>query len=538
MPAELVIDEQGRFFVDSVYAPYPKQDELHVSTARNLLAIGGWGSGKSTFLIGEALYVACEYPGADVLLLRRNWKELEKGLILDWHNIVPPELFRYQKQEHVATLFNGSHVFFGHLQNGTERDLAQFLSSAFVFIGIDEVGQFSYQAYTFMFGRARINRGCQQNAQGYWPACRVGSATNPMGPGYGWIKDLWILKKPPSQIENAKKGEDGKYFNERGSCVYDPKDYHYTHSTILDNPAQMQKDPDYINKLQALPPALRAKALEGDLHSVAGSYFGNFSWDRNVRSLPADRARLIFEDWQPCWMSMDWGLAHYCAIYWHTMAKAQDMDGKWKTVCVTYRELMLHDKSLTEIRNAIDAATPRPPNPGETDDHFLKNERSRLKFMFLSPERFHRNEYKHVVANELSDLMREKHLPLCHEAADARIDGAVFLYGLIESGDWIILDNCATLVRSIETRIRDEKRLEDVLKTDDDLDDAYDGARYGVFSMLRERGKPEEVKFQERLERIENPVARTALLYQKYLEEQSGGQNKKMKIVPRWQRQR
>ena len=535
MPPEVVVDEEGRWCANLVYGPggpYPHQTELHASNAHNLLAIGGWGSGKSAFLVAEALNVVFEYPGADVLLLRRNWKELEKGLILDWQNMVPPQLYRYNKQEHVATILSPDaqgHVFFGHLQNNSERDLAQYLSSAFVFIGVDEIGQFSYQAYSFLYGRLRVNKSCLPNAQGYMPVPRFGAATNPMGPGYGWIKDLWIDKKPPSQIEEAKKRTDGKFYDSKGICVYDPDDFHYVHSTILDNPAQLEKDPEYISKLEKLPPALRSKALDGDLNSVAGSYFGNFSWDRNVRSLIRDRENMLFEDWQPCWLSMDWGLAHYTSIYWHTLAKIRDMEGKWKQVCVTYREKLVHDMTVTQVCDVLDDLTPKH-DEGQT----IKRERQRLKYLFLSPDRFKRDEYKHIVAHDMSDYLSSKGLPRCFEAADARVDGATFLYGMIETGDWIILDNCPVLIRSIETRIRNEKNLEDVLKTDDDLDDAYDGARYGVFSMLRDKAKPAEVKFQERLDKILDPVARTVYLYQDYLKKQNQT-GKKIRIVPRWQ---
>src|ERR1700678_2437776 len=89
-PAQL-----GRLETDSFYSPWPKQQELHTSTATNLLAIGGNGSGKSAFLLGEAIYVCLEFPGADCLLVRKNWKELEKGLILDLKNTLPPSLYRY-----------------------------------------------------------------------------------------------------------------------------------------------------------------------------------------------------------------------------------------------------------------------------------------------------------------------------------------------------------------------------------------------------------------------------------------------------------
>jgi len=66
--------------VDSKVKPYPHQLALHQSTCQNLAAIGGNGSGKSAFLLWQAiLNYALRYEGCDSLLLRRNSRELDSG---------------------------------------------------------------------------------------------------------------------------------------------------------------------------------------------------------------------------------------------------------------------------------------------------------------------------------------------------------------------------------------------------------------------------------------------------------------------------
>ena len=415
--------------------------------------------------------VCALFPGADVLLLRRDYPELERGLIHDFKEMVPEELYRYNDQKHIATFFNDSHIFFGHLQEsrtsvsqgyGNERALAKYLSSAFVFIGIDEIAQFSYSAYVFLCGRNRINRACQANYLGNMPVPRMGGATNPMGPGYGWIKRLWIDQKPVTQMGDVEKGTDGRYYQTESTgkvvCVYDPSDYCYTHSTILDNPAQLDKDPEYIQKLERMPPALRQKALYGDLHTIAGTYFQNFSYERNVMSLPRDHELIRFEDWQPRWISMDWGLAHQTSAHWHTKAWVKDpLIDSWHLRTITYREKQLNDAGYPQLCKAIGDMTPKD---------------EKIKYIFMSPDRFRRSEHDpaHLISDEMTRHFRELGLPSVSRANDRRADGAVFMYNLIESGDWIILDSCPILIRSIETRIRSDKDLEDVLKTDDELD--------------------------------------------------------------------
>lgn len=521
-----IIDEKGQVDISSFYEPQAKQLILHTNPAKNLLAIGGGGSGKSFFLLGEALYTCFQYPGADVLLLRRDFPELEKGLILDFKSMVPAEFYKYNDSKHIATFPNGSKIFFGHLQNQSERSLSQYLSAAFVFIGIDEIGQFSYEAYSFLSWRNRINNDCKRDAEGYMPIPRMGGATNPLGPGYGWIKTIWVDKKPVSQLGQTAKKHDGKYYQNvhgKDEIVFDPEDYVYVHSTVLDNPAQLAKDPDYINKLMRLPPALRQKALYGDLNAVAGQYFSNFTYDRHVLSLPRDHERIKWETWQPIWLGIDWGLAHHSAVYWFTRAQVLGLDEKWHYRVVCFRELVVNETSYGDLVRLI-------------ADKSQPDEIKRTRHIFLSPERFSRTgDVAHTIGDEMADRFMELGFARCVRATDRRVDGAVFCYDLLETGEFVLIEEqCPHLIRTLQTVVRDEKNLEDVLKSDSIEDDCYDGWRYGLMSMLSEKGKPQALKDQERIAAIQDPAAKMIASYQLHLKNQKKAQPRKIKIAPRW----
>jgi Terminase large subunit, T4likevirus-type, N-terminal len=538
------VDAQGQAFIEDFYNPFPHQKFLHRSTAKNLLGIGGNGSGKSFFLIGEAIYMASEYPGCNCLLIRRDYPELEKGLILDFKNTVPEDLYRYNDQKHVVTWCNGSKIFFGHLQNGSERTLSQYLSSAFPFIGIDELGQFSYNAYSFLSSRNRVNAGCQVNSDGYMPLTRMGAATNPLGPGYGWIKQLWIDKKPVSQLGELFQHK-GKWYSrvtdkkllenedfrkhieiiEGYSCIcsYDPADYVFVHSTIMDNPAQVEKDPEYITKLAKLPPALKQKALYGDLNSIAGQYYSNFSYERHVLSLPRDSARIQWQSWQPIWMGIDWGLAHHTACYWFVRAQVQSaLDMKWKSAIIMYRELVFNETGLKLGATKIHEAMPA-------------EEVKRVRFIWLSPERFNRTaDTDHTVAIEFGDYLHELGMPRPGRANDRRVDGAIFIYNLLEAEELYITESCPVFISALQTVVRDEKNLEDVLKTETQEDDCYDAGRYGLLSMLDPRHKPEELIHQEKLASIKDHTAKVFYAYEHMLKEEARNQPIRPRIVPRW----
>jgi phage terminase large subunit len=540
----LAIDDFGTVNVSDFYEPIPKQDLLHTSAAKNLLAIGGGGSGKSFFLLGEAIYTCFQYPGATCLLLRRDFPELEKGLIFDFKNTVPKELYRYNDSKHIAMFPNGSTLFFGHLQNGSERTLSQYLSAAFVFIGVDELGQFSYEAWSFLSWRNRVNKGCQADMFGNMPIPRMGGATNPLGPGYGWIKTQWVEHKPVSQLGKTTKGKDGKFYQDMHGemkVVFDPDDYVFVHSTVLDNPHQLKSDPDYIRKLERLPPAMRQKALYGDLNAVAGQYFSNFSYEQHVLSLPRDRERIKWQSWQPVWIGIDWGLAHHTAVYWFTRASVQGIGGVWKNCVVCYRELVVNEKDSDEIVDLVheEMSVADEANQG---DVLVMQEISRCKFIFLSPERFARGHDKDrgkTIGVQMGERFHEKGLPWCTPANNRRVDGAVFMYNLLASGEFVLIEEaCPHLKRTFETVVRDEDNLEDVLKAETIEDDCYDGCRYGLLSMLDEKHKPEQMQEQEKIASIADPVARMMYAYQVKLKHDKREKNRKMKVVPHWMKRR
>ncbi len=81
---------------------------------------------------------------------------------------------------------------------------------------------------------------------------------------------------------------------------------------------------------------------------------------------------------------------------------------------------------------------------------------------------------------------------------------------------WLIADNCADLIAAIPLAIRDEKKLEDVKKTDSKSDDVLDDVRYGLKSMLSPGSKPREEEIAERLAEI--PDMQKKAMAHKFLE--------------------
>src|SRR3984957_9406478 len=122
----------ARKFIDLGYEPFPKQQEFHASRAKYRLFGGAAGPGKSKALLMEAILQAHEVPGANTLLLRRTFSELEQTLLLYFRRDIPRELYRsYNQSKHVVTWWNGSTTRFGYCQS--EADVYQYQGAEFLF---------------------------------------------------------------------------------------------------------------------------------------------------------------------------------------------------------------------------------------------------------------------------------------------------------------------------------------------------------------------------------------------------------------------
>src|SRR5713226_5174373 len=136
------------------YEPFPKQREFHASPAKYRLFGGAAGPGKSMALLMESVIQANETTGADTLLLRRTFPELETSLLAHFRRSVPRELYSsFNDAKHVVTWWNGSTTRFGYCQN--ENDVYQYQGAEFLFIGIDELTHFTLKQWQFLTSRNR-----------------------------------------------------------------------------------------------------------------------------------------------------------------------------------------------------------------------------------------------------------------------------------------------------------------------------------------------------------------------------------------------
>jgi phage terminase large subunit len=454
---------EGGARVDLGYAPFPKQQRFHASAAKYRLFGGAAGPGKTKALLMEAILQAHEHAGANTLLLRRTFPELEQSLLLYFRREVPRELYRsFHEAKHVVTWWNGSTTRFGYCQS--ESDVYQYQGGEFLFIGVDELTMFTLRQWQFLTSRNRCP------VAGAFP-CMAG-ATNPGNIGHAWVKSLWIDRQAAQGMEHPEE--------------YDCGDYEFIPARVSDNPIYAQ-DENYLKTLRALPSHLRRAFLDGDWDVFAGQYFDRFDFARHVR-----RAEEI--DWKPWWrrwISIDWGFEHPAAVYWHAaMPGIATGEGEANRV-ITYREYVTHRTPPRELAREIigrsidtNARPQRDPSgfySGPQDDGVVEGAaREKIEAIYLSPDAFARRTDEASIAEQMGDVFAAAGLPRPVPADDDRVGGWMLMYQMLDAGEWVLTENCIELIRTLPNLIRDPARIEDIEKMDGD--DPADAARYGLKS--------------------------------------------------------
>lgn len=486
--------------IDHHWVPTDKNAIIRRSTARNRLRVGGTGSSKSSDSMMEIVQALLRWPGAFALILRRTFDDLLKANIPDLKSYIPADLYKYNESNHILKLYNGSCIFFGHMQHFNQRDLEQYLSASFPFILIDECGAFPGEVWTYLQTRNRVNPQCQVDSYGTYPVPFMLGATNPIGAHWGWYNDYFVLHKPDEVPEGSKRDKNGRYWLDvdgQYQLVYNPDEYAHVHSTIYDNPHMLEKDPGIVSRLMALPSVQREKFLYGYMDRMVGQYFDCFDQDTDVINLREDPEAIIWQYWQPRWLGWDWGRAHWSATYWFTKALVRRANGEYKLKTVCYREMVERGKDYFELAAQVARLTKMGlPGMSDADRHKTADYRQ----CYFSHEKFAKIMESESPAVKLTKELMQHNLSGVTRATTDRIGRASLLYNLLKRRELVILDTCPELIRAIPTRTRDDKQIEDVLKVEDKGDDVYDGASLGLFGMLGETKTPREELDKRKIE--------------------------------------
>lgn len=176
----------------TMYTPTPKGEEFHNSQTKNLIAKGNRGGGKSIILRFDAHLRALTNPGANLVLVRNTYGELQKSHVyfqgLPWGSLkAEMQLLGgyFNKGEYICFYPNGSKLFLTYV--GDEKAATRLLSAEFLAAYFDELSTIPWDYFNMMCASVRVPKG-----RGWKPVVRA--ATNPLGQSTPEIFQFFIDK--------------------------------------------------------------------------------------------------------------------------------------------------------------------------------------------------------------------------------------------------------------------------------------------------------------------------------------------------------
>lgn len=417
------------------------------ATADEVLFGGAAGGGKSYGQLIDAFLYALQYPKSKQLILRRTFPDLERSLILVSLELYPREAASYNSSTHRWKFRNGSMIEFGYCDS--ERDVYRYQGAEYDTIRFDELTHFTETMYIYLISRLR-------GANDY--PKQIKSGTNPGGIGHHWVKARFIDVGPPGEL----------YRTPEGSRLYLP-------SRVQDNRFLMEKDPDYLRRLENLSEKDRKALLYGDWDIFEGQYFTE--WDRQLHVI---EPFALPEHWRRYFV-MDYGL-DMLAGYWIAL----DPAGR----AVVYRELYQPGLIISQAASAILQATPA----GETIYQYL-----------APPDLWNRRQ---DTGKSVADLFAERGICLARAKND-RVQGWLGLKEWLRptvdetgrpSANLRIFQNCVNLIRCLPAVQFDSRNPNDVAGEPHELTHSVDALRYfvagrprpGELPVIREEDDPPE----------------------------------------------
>lgn len=492
------VDASGQ--AATLYSPYSKQEQFHNSPTKHRLLGGAAGPGKTLALIMDHMMGVYEFTDPDearqvhTLLLRRTNPKLESTLITRFREKIPKELYSdYNETKKIVTWLNGATTRFGSMQY--EHDVYGWQGQWYK-IGYDELAEFTFK---------------QWSAISAWNRCPVSpyatkeGASNPIGPGAGWVKSLFIDHVPYEEMDDSQRSTYLKGVHEEGGRRWHD-DYQYFPCTYLDNPVYAN-DPNFLQGLEQYPAAER-DALKYAIWGVAGGYFSG-AWDpaENVY----DDESFVIQPWHKRWIGGDWGHEHWAANYWLTL----DDFG----VIRIYKEGVTNHLSPSELGEYV------AKHSYDDNGKMPKFER----FMY-SHDAFHQKYDANTVAVRMGDVLRTYNLPTPTNAGTDKIGREQLFYQLLKSRITIgegfdaekgasypikvaglqIARSCRRLIQNVPLAPREEgtELGKEKIAQFPGLD-MIDGAGHGLYGMARNPAeKPFQVKLAEAVQPL--PVEGTA----------------------------
>jgi phage terminase large subunit len=288
MPKPAAPAQRTTFFGD-LWKPLPKQkDFLEVADQKRYVLYGGSrGSGKSQLLRWASLFRLLRWAqqglqGVRVIIYSEDYPTLEDRQISKIAREFPAWLGEIKRTQidglgfYVAPEYGGGVILLRSLDNPGKQ-----IGGEAAGIAVEELTRIDKSTFDAIRGSVR------------WPGITdtyVWGATNPLGVGLQWVRQLWIERDFPPEYQGLAE------------------QFAFVKALPTDNP---YLTPDYWADLRSQPPHIQRAWIEGDWYVPVGVMFEELAPEHHqVPDSP------IVEGAE-CFISIDWGYEHEAVAGWY-----------------------------------------------------------------------------------------------------------------------------------------------------------------------------------------------------------------------------
>ena len=440
-----------------IWQPQPKQIAFMERPEYEALYGGAAGGGKSDALLAEALrQVHIKHYRA--IILRKTYPQLSE--LVDRSNEIYKGAYpkaKYNNTSHFWLFPSGAKIYFGSMHRA--QDKIQYQGKRYDFIGFDELTHFTFEEYNYMFSRNRPGG----------PGTRVyiRAATNPGNVGHGWVKERFITAAPPMtpiKFESEILTPSGQKIQVKRKRIFIP-------STVFDNQALLENDPNYLASLAMMPEAERNALLYGSWDSFDGQVFTEWRndpehyddqrWTHVINPFPIPAHWKIYR-------GFDFGYAKPFSVGWY----AVDENGKIYRIkeyygCTGTPNVGLCIDPVSIAKNIRDIENSDPMLKGKTITGIA------------DPSIFDESRGESIARM----MSRHPNFVRWKGGDNTRIAGKMqyhYRFAFDEDGDCMfqVFNTCKHFIRTIPTLVYSDSNVEDI--NTDMEDHIYDECRYVI----------------------------------------------------------
>lgn len=431
---EVLPDGEARFNL------FPKQTQFINSDIEDILFGGAAGPGKSAALMAFAAIRRLRFPGSMGITFRRTFRELEGSLIIESQKIYPRLGAKYNENKKQWKFPNGSIQMFGYCE--ADGDVYHHQTNQYHDICFDELTHFTEFQFTYLTSR------CRSTMPGCKPLIR--SASNPGNVGHHWVYMRYI--KPYERSPQWTHPETKK------TMAFIP-------ARIDDNPALMESDPGYMDRLKELPDKKYLALAEGRWDVFEGAYFTEWKGKVGYNILPYVR---VPDSYTRKFLSLDWGFADPACVLWFEITPMGRV--------FIYRELYETKLSPKELAKKILEMSP---------------EGERYDYLVASPEIWGKKVETENGGEPIQELIQSVlgDRIVMQKANNARVPGWLkmreYFMPAPDGLPWMqVSPVCYNLIRTIPTLVHEDKNGRSSEDVDSKCEDhAPESCRYGVVSL-------------------------------------------------------